>query len=230
MKTNRQIKYLIAVVAAIIIIAILGYITVSVNRSNGNPGNDSAADTKSNISGKQTDDLNKQVESFTLGDDLRTAITELAGSDEHLDKKSVTVDEKHWKEQFISDFIQNSRLSFSYLDKISKENDGMVSVKELNYMQSSLTGVELDFSDVVDKTVDIKQASDNLSSGTLSGYKYEPVENGAVITGILDTGIKNEDEGPWSGRRKVKVYLVKNPESCFDAFTISSLSSINIEN
>ena len=106
----------------------------------------------------------------------------------------------------------------------------MIDVKEINYMQKSLTGVELDFSDVVDKTVDIKQASDNLSSGTLSGYKYEPVENGAVITGILDTGIKNEDEGPWSGRRKVKVYLVKNPESCFDAFTISSLSSINIEN
>ena len=414
MKTNRQIKYLIAVAAVIIIIAILGYITVSVNRSNGNPGNDSAADTKSNISGKQTDDLNKQVESFTLDDDLRMAITELAGSDEYLNKKSVTADEKHWKEQFISDFIQNSRLSFSYLDKISKENDGMVSVKELNYMQSSLTGVELDFSDivdkavdanrsssklnqgtlsnyvyesasdgidlsaildiesepigqdvwiakrivtvhliknpkscfdgytitsltstdlgnstgehqkdilkderikafllgndiksaiiklatsneyfngkdikvgekvwkeqfvsdfiqnsgksfsyltkiskenngmidvkeinymqksltgveldfsdVVDKTVDIKQASDNLSSGTLSGYKYESVENGAVITGILDTGIKNEDEDPWSGRRKVKVYLVKNPESCFDAFTISSLSSINIEN
>jgi len=122
----------------------------------------------------------------------------------------------------IKDFYSDS--------KISKDKNGMIDVKEINYMQKSLTGVELDFSDVVDKTVDIKQASDNLSSGTLSGYKYEPVENGAVITGILDTGIKNEDEGPWSGRRKVKVYLVKNPESCFDAFTISSLSSINIEN
>ena len=130
--------------------------------------------------------------------------------------------------------IDNQNLKIEQLkidsEKISKENNGMIDVKEINYMQKSLTGVELDFSDVVDKTVDIKQASDNLSSGTLSGYKYEPVENGAVITGILDTGIKNEDEGPWSGRRKVKVYLVKNPESCFDAFTISSLSSINIEN
>jgi len=230
MKTNRQIKYLIAVVAAIIIIAILGYITVSVNRSNGNPGNDSAADTKSNISGKQTDDLNKQVESFTLGDDLRTAITELAGSDEYLDKKSVTADEKHWKEQFISDFIQNSRLSFSYLDKISKENDGMVSVKELNYMQKSLTGVELDFSDIVDKAVDANRSSSKLNQGTLSNYVYESASDGIDLTAILDIESEPIGQDFWIAKRIVTVHLIKNPESCFDGYTITSLTSTDLGN
>ncbi|MDD7027675.1 MAG: hypothetical protein PUI46_11395, partial [Lachnospiraceae bacterium] len=81
---------------------------------------------------------------FSMGDNLKTAITQLALSVENFNKDSVS--SGNWKEIFIARFIQDSRVSFDYLNMISDKNNGQISTDELNYIQYSLTNTELDFS------------------------------------------------------------------------------------
>ena len=87
-----------------------------------------------------------------MGENLKTAITQLALTYEKFNAASVNSED--WKETFIARFIQNARVSFDYLDSISDENGGKISVDELNYMQYSLTNTEVDFSAYVDGYID----------------------------------------------------------------------------
>lgn len=59
------------------------------------------------------------------------------------------VDSGEWKEIFVVKFIQNSRLSFDYLDMISSKNNGQISTNEFIYIQYSLTNTKVDFSSLI---------------------------------------------------------------------------------
>lgn len=62
---------------------------------------------------------------FVMGDNLKAAITQLALSYDSFDPD--LVDREEWKETFITRFIQNSRLSFDYLEMVSEKNSGEIS-------------------------------------------------------------------------------------------------------
>lgn len=157
---------------------------------------------------------------FSLGDNLETAITQLALSFETFDKD--TINAEYWKEMFVAKFIQNSRMSFVYLDMISEQNNGQISVDELNYIQYSLTNVEIDFSDYTDDFIDRNNSASALNYGWISEYDYEYTDSGVVITADFEVGYDGSDS---MQKREVTVELIKNPYSCFDGYSILKVSS-----
>lgn len=157
---------------------------------------------------------------FSMGDNLKTAITQLALSYENFDKDSVS--SENWKESFIAKFIQNSRLSFDYLDMISDKNNGHISADELNYIQYSLTNTELDFSSYVDGFVNRNDSASSLNYGWISEYDYEYTNSGVIITADLEVGYDGTDS---MQKREITVELVENPYSCFDGYSVVAVSS-----
>lgn len=157
---------------------------------------------------------------FSIGDNLKTAITQLALSYDDFDKDSVSSGD--WKEIFVARFIQNSRVSFDYLDMISDKNNGHIQADELNYIQFSLTNIELDFSSYVDGSINRMDSASPLNYGWISEYVYEYTDNGVIVTADFEVGTDGTDA---TQKRCITVELVKNPYSCFDGYSIVAISS-----
>ena len=157
---------------------------------------------------------------FSMGDNLKTAVIQLALCYDNFDKDSVCSEE--WKEIFVSRFIQNTRSSFDYLDMVSGKNNGQISVDELNYIQYSLTGVELDFSSFAGDGLDRYDAASPLNYGSITGYDYEDTDQGVIVTADFEVGY---DGTASAQEREITVELVKNPYSCFDGYSVVSISS-----
>lgn len=160
---------------------------------------------------------------FIMGDNLKTAITQLALSYENFGKDSV--ESEIWKEIFVSRFIQNSRLSFDYLETVSDQNGGQINADELNYIQYSLTGIELDFSTYEDGSVNRYDAASFYNYGWVSGYDYEDTDNGVIVTASLEVGFDGTDS---MQKYELTVNLIRNPYSCFDGYSVVSVSSRNV--
>ena len=94
---------------------------------------------------------------FELGDDLRGAITELACCYHDFDE--TVIDGEDWKNIFLARFIQNSRYSFQYMDEQETKNNGFISQEQVEYIQYSLTGKKLDFSDYMDEKIDVQDTT-----------------------------------------------------------------------
>lgn len=157
---------------------------------------------------------------FSMGDNLKTAVIQLALCYDNFDKDSVCSEE--WKEIFVSRFIQNTRSSFDYLDMVSGKNNGQISVDELNYIQYSLTGFELDFSSFAGDGLDRYDAASPLNYGSITGYDYEDTDQGVIVTADFEVGY---DGTASAQEREITVELVKNPHSCFDGYSVVSISS-----
>lgn len=156
----------------------------------------------------------------TITECCRAAITQLALSYENFDQDSVR--SENWKENFIARFIQNSRLSFDYLDMISDQNNGQISTDELNYIQYSLTNTELDFSSYVDGFINRNDSASPLNYGWISEYDYEYINSRVIITADFEAGYDGTDS---MQEREITVKLVKNPYSCFDGYSVVAISS-----
>lgn len=161
---------------------------------------------------------------FYMGDNLKTAITQLALSYDNFGKDSVS--SEYWKEIFIARFIQNSRVSFAYLDMISDESNGQISVDQLNYIQYSLTNTKLDFASEVGDSVNRNDAASSLNYGWISEYSYEETNDGVIVTADFEIGYDGTD---FMHRYKITAELIKNPYSCFDGYSVIAVSS-EIEN
>ena len=61
---------------------------------------------------------------------------------------------------------------------VSGKNNGQISVDELNYIQHSLTGIELDFSSFAGDGLDRYDAASPLNYGSITGYDYEYTDQG----------------------------------------------------
>lgn len=157
---------------------------------------------------------------FSMGENLKTAITQLALSYDNFGK--AVVNSESWKEIFIARFIQNSRASFDYLDRISDENGGKISVDQLNYIQYSLTDTEVDFSSEAGDPVNRYDAASSFNYGWISGYSYEETKDGVIVTADFEVGYDGTDS---TQKRKIIVELVKNPYSCFDGYSVIAISS-----
>ncbi|MDE7251907.1 MAG: hypothetical protein K2O32_03060 [Acetatifactor sp.] len=156
---------------------------------------------------------------FSMGDNLETAITQLALSYESFDQDCVN--SESWQRFFIGRYIQNSRLSFDYLDMLCDQNDGQISVEELNYIQYSLTYTELDFSSYVDGPINRYDASSSLNYGWISEYDYEDTDDGVIVTANVEEGYDGTN-ATW--KYEITVELIKNPYSCFDGYSVLTVS------
>lgn len=83
-----------------------------------------------------------KVSEFTLGQNIEGVLVQLGLCYDDFNAEVVNGDS--WGEQFISDFLLNSRYSFDYLDEIINANDGLITKDQAEYMQYSLSGIQKD--------------------------------------------------------------------------------------
>ncbi len=163
---------------------------------------------------------------FSMGDNLKTAIAQLASGYMSFDSNTARIGD--WKQYFIANFIQNSRLTFDYLDLISDKNNGQISIDELNYIQYSLTNTELDLSsDINGSIIDRYEAASPVYSGSIVRYSYEDTDSGVLITADLEVRYDGTEEVQ---KYEVTAELIRNPYSCFDGYSIVALSSTVADN
>lgn len=160
---------------------------------------------------------------FELGKDLKNAIAELACCYDEFDEN--VVHDETWKKIFLTRFIQNSRYSFDYLDKQAEKGNGFITREQVEYIQYSLTNEKIDFSDCVEKEVDTQDATSGMNFGNIINYEYESHDEEIVLSAdmqLQSDGTNNVKE------KKVTVYLIKNPYSCFDGYSIKQLVSEDV--
>ena len=160
---------------------------------------------------------------FELGEDLKNAIAELACCYDEFDEN--VVNDETWKNIFLTRFTQNSRYSFDYLDKQAEKGNGFITREQVEYIQYSLTNEKIDFSDCVEKEVDTQDATSGMNFGNIINYEYESHDEEIVLSAdmqLQSDGTNNVKE------KKVTVYLIKNPYSCFDGYSIKQLVSEDV--
>lgn len=161
---------------------------------------------------------------FELKDDLREAIIQLGLHYEDFGEDVIS--KSSWEDEFTSMMILNSRCSFGYLDEITEENHGLVTKNQAEYIQYSLTDVRLDFSMKEEDVLDLSEASSGYGFGDILSYDFQEKEAGINLTAVLGVGQDGSDE--YIKQMKLNVELVKNPYSCFDGYSIKSLTAENI--
>ena len=160
---------------------------------------------------------------FELGEDLKNVIAELACCYDEFDEN--VVNDETWKNIFLTRFIQNSRYSFDYLDKQAEKGNGFITREQVEYIQYSLTNEKIDFSDCVEKEVDTQDATSGMNFGNIINYEYESHDEKIVLSAdmqLQSDGTNNVKE------KKVTVYLIRNPYSCFDGYSIKQLVSEDV--
>ena len=102
---------------------------------------------------------------FELSTDLKGALCQLACSYDNFNQ--TTVNSAEWKEVFLSDFIQNSRFSYAYLNTLMENESGIISPENLKYIETSLTGIPINF----DSAVNAYEAASKVSHGEITNYE-----------------------------------------------------------
>ena len=221
-KRKKSGMLFVGIIGLLILIIVLLVVLIKEKSSNDNYSDNSEITAKEEFIDYEAFEI-KEYEypaEFSMGENLKTAITQLALCYDSFDKDSVYSAE--WKEMFIARFIQNSRVSFDYLDMVSDNNNGEISIDELNYMQYSLTGIELDFTSCVNGTVNRYDDSSTLNYGWISDWDYEYTDDGVTVTVNFEVGTDGTDV---TQERELTVNLVKNPYSCFDGYSVAAITS-----
>lgn len=157
---------------------------------------------------------------FAMGADLQAAITQLALCYESFDSQTAATEE--WKEIFINRFLQNSRMTFGYLEQCAEEHQGVIGADELNYIQYSLTGVEAELS--AKGPVNILESASPMNYGWITDWRCEEAGEKVTLTASLALGYGALREDGLE-ERELTVQLVRNPYSCFDGYSVVSLSA-----
>ena len=165
---------------------------------------------------------------FVLGENLAGAITELALKYDAFD--SAVTKEESYPNNFISSFCQNSRFTFDYLEEVIKENDGMLSRDQIEYIQYGLTGENVDFTEYVDEEgVDAYQSTSGLGFGEIVSYEAEV--SGSKVNLVAEYWFRSNHDIEAEHPTKVyelTVVLEKNKESCFDGYSIKSINKKDV--
>jgi len=165
---------------------------------------------------------------FVMGDNLAGAITELALVYDEFDM--TLIKEESYSNIFLSSFCQNSRFTFDYLANLMEKGDGILSQEQVEYIQYSLTGEQVDFTGYVgEEGIDIYQSTSGLGFGQI--VSYEAKENGNEVN--LVASFEYRSFYDIEAEKPTKVYelavdLEKNEDSCFDGYSIKAMSKKDV--
>jgi len=163
-----------------------------------------------------------EITEFRLGRNLENAISQLALMYYFFDASQVEGNE--YASEFIAHFLQNSRCTFGYLEQLREEQNGILTVEDVEYIQWSLTNQRLDFGEVVPlEGININQNAKGVELAEISSYEAE-IDGDKVHLAV--TLKRRPDEFSLVEYFDLNVVLMKNPESCFEGYSILSLTSI----
>ncbi|SEI86268.1 hypothetical protein SAMN02910453_1523 [Lachnospiraceae bacterium A10] len=157
-------------------------------------------------------------EEFEIGEELEGAIVTLALSYDEFDDTVVHGEE--WETNFIRIFLQNSHYIPEYAMENASENGGVLTKEQAEYIQYSLTGQDVELNSVKDGVNIYDDAAETLGDGSISSYEVKEESDDIVI---VDAVLKTEN-GAGSNTNNVEIVLSKNEYSCFDGYSINSIS------
>jgi len=173
------------------------------------------------LSSKENLEISDYVypEKFELTDGLKGAIEQLAIWYNGDFNAETAVKDDSWQKFFVSTYIQGNWDGYDYLKNIEKEQDGIVTKEQLEYIQYSLTGVEVSFDSMGDEdTIDCFDVIGGSFYGSITDYAVLKDEEYVEISATFEKGdsdLKTYD---------LSVTLQKDPKSCFDGYNIKVLS------
>ncbi|MBO4456572.1 MAG: hypothetical protein J5802_02505 [Butyrivibrio sp.] len=163
-----------------------------------------------------------------INDDLLGAIEQLAISYKEFDSERETKD-SNWQQTFIDHFIRGNWDGYSYKKQLENDNDCIATKEDVEYIQRSLTGIDISFDSIKDgETIDMKNSvnATNNQYGKITNYETKKDktfgENTTYMNAEFETGFANSDE---VYTYNLIVYLKENPESCFGGYNIISLNA-----
>ena len=163
---------------------------------------------------------------FELTGAIKGAIEQLAiwyGNDFEAEE---AVKEDSWQDFVIATYVQGNWDGYDYLKNIEYQQDGLVTKEQLEYIQYSLTGIKVDFEAVGEN--DTINCLENIGSsyyGRINEYTSQCNGDNVSICAEFETSSSN---GSNLRTYNLTVMLQKNPESCFDGYSIISLSKEDV--
>ncbi|RKM56527.1 hypothetical protein D6853_06995 [Butyrivibrio sp. X503] len=177
-----------------------------------------------------TSDVEKYASEETyapeVNEDLLEAIEQISISyDEFSADKETKKDT--WQEYFIDHFIRSDWDGYAYRQqKIEKDNHCIATKEQIEYVQYSLTGIDISFDSMKEDSIDVSSTV-NATNNTYCEIKDYEVggedilgEGKINITANIEIGRGNTDEVKTYG---IYVVLAENPKSCFGGYSIVSL-------
>ena len=156
---------------------------------------------------------------FELTDDLRWTIETLFLNVGRYNAKDLDT-RNNWKGIFVDRFLKNSWYSCEYLSGIY-DGDSLMDKDQIEYFHYSLTGRYIEFNEYSSNPLDTSQASSGFN--TAHTIDYDVTENGDEVNLVANVGMCEGIKEDYDSIFKVEVVLKKNPYSCFDGYSITSL-------
>ncbi len=131
---------------------------------------------------------------FDLGDDLRGAITELACCYHDFDE--TVIDGEDWKNIFWLDLYKIPDILSNIW--MNETKTMVLSHKQVEYIQYSLTGKKLDFFRLYGRKIDVQDTTSGMNFGNITDYEYE-IHNGEIV---LSADMQLQSDGTNNKKKK----------------------------
>ena len=162
------------------------------------------------------------TETFELSENMQQAIANMYSVCGNWSSQFANQDE-YWKDSFISNFILNSWYEPEYI-----HGKSTVTKDEIEYVQYSLTGARLYFPMGDDEVIDRSKASSPINETHMESYSVSKRDDGYLIYADILTKVKYiNTDGDIDVRDDydyVAIILKENPCSCFDGYSIDSIT------
>ena len=139
--------------------------------------------------------------------------------------------EDWWQEYFISHYLQNSHYSYWYLSYLGEMNDNKLSKEQVEYLNFALTGEIIYFDMAEDEYIDISDCSSFEGNWELLSQTVDELEDGMLLHFKLKNTafvpMEDGDVGTEVTLYDYDVTLKKNPYSCFDGYSFTTVEEVS---
>ncbi|RKM63205.1 hypothetical protein D6856_03520 [Butyrivibrio sp. XB500-5] len=144
----------------------------------------------------------------------------------HSDYDNSIVSDEKWQDFFLRNYIQSMFDGYDYKKKILKEQDGLMTKTQIEYINYSLTGEYAIFDSLENDEINCLESQNSpLVAYTITDYEYEEQGENIVLKADADFFKKGSTE-----KRKyiITAVLERNPYSCFDGYSIVSIKTEDV--
>lgn len=161
---------------------------------------------------------------FELSRDMEATIEQIVLSYRQYQSDLASTEE--WKNHFVSMFLKNSRYGSGYFYSVCEENDDILTLEQVEYINYSITGEYVDFSDVIEGSIDCSECSSFWNSAQIDDYQVTKQGDRIVIDAKI--GIYNDGEVVPHIQLNSQIILVRNQYSFLDGYSINQITSEEI--
>ncbi|RKM55911.1 hypothetical protein D6853_10225 [Butyrivibrio sp. X503] len=142
------------------------------------------------------------------------------------DYDNLIVSDERWQDFFLRNYIQSMFDGYDYKKKILKEQDGLMTKTQIEYINYSLTGEYAIFDSLENEKINCLESQNSpLVAYTITNYEYEEQGESIVLKADADFFKKGSKE---EKKFVITAVLERNPYSCFDGYSIVSIKTEDV--